>query len=82
VTHVRVNKSGHLLIRVNGVYFLSMKDDQLMTLGLGFLSNFVIYLIPPRYMCKVDNFFFKTATSLFGRCWNFPIFSFALMYLN
>ena len=31
-------------------------------------GNLVIYLIPPRYLCKVDNFLFKIATSLFGRC--------------
>ena len=36
-------------------------------------GNLVIYLIPPRYLCKVDNFLFKIAASLFGRWWNFPI---------
>jgi hypothetical protein len=37
-------------------------------------DNLVIYLIPPRYICKIYNFLFKIVASIFGSWWNFPIF--------
>lgn len=45
-------------------------------------DNPVRYLIPPRYVCKVDNFLFNIAASLLGRRLSFPIFCSPLKSLN